>query len=136
MLQLNRLWKPALLSAAVIAACILLFDTNSIRLPLLPSDRPFKFPFSWDDIPTSFWICSAITAVNFAVYVAWRVPRFWWLMNRYFVVVAGYPSAISMVSVLFSHQYWKTHLATNTIFLYTIGMTRKSTCFRCNYSAP
>jgi hypothetical protein len=124
--QFDRLWKPTVFSTVVIAACILLFNTDVIQAPPLPSDHSFKFPASWADIPTSFWTCTAISALNFAIYLAWRVPRAWWAMNRYFVVVAGYPSSISMVSSLFSHQYWKAHLANNTIFLFTIGMTSES----------
>lgn len=57
-----------------------------------------------------------ILAMNIAVYVAWRIPSAWRVLNRYFVVTPGYPRMFSMIGNTFSHYSFK-HLAMNMLTL-------------------
>jgi rhomboid-like protein len=81
----------------------------------------------WPDIPPAAATVLGIMGTNVAIYVLWKVPPAWRMLNRYFISVPLYPYAGSVVGSIFSHQQL-THLATNTLILWLIGLRRKS-CF-------
>ncbi|OKL60441.1 hypothetical protein UA08_04323 [Talaromyces atroroseus] len=75
----------------------------------------------WPDIPPAAATVLGIMGTNIAIWVLWKVPPAWRLLNRYFISVPLYPYAPSVVGSIFSHQQIK-HLATNTLILWLIGL--------------
>lgn len=64
-------------------------------------------------------VCSLIGA-NAAIFLAWRLPPLWRLLNRYFISVPLAPHAPAMLGTAFSHQSF-THLAVNMGLLAMLG---------------
>jgi hypothetical protein len=77
------------------------------------------------DLSPSIITCGAITAVSLVILLAWRLPRAWYTMNRYFLLSAGVPNAFSVLGSVFSHQRWIMHLAANSALLFSFGMPCK-----------
>ena len=77
----------------------------------------------WPDIPPAAATILGVAGANVAVWMLWKVPPAWRLLNRYFISVPLYPYAASVVGSVFSHQQVK-HLATNTLILWLIGLRR------------
>lgn len=82
----------------------------------------------WRDVPPAAATVFGIMGVNVAIYLLWKAPPAWRLLNRYFISVPLYPYAMSVVGSIFSHQQLR-HLATNTLILWLIG-TRRTLLFR------
>lgn len=86
---------------------------------------PAKKDRLWPDIPPAAATVGAIIGVNVAVTIMWKyIPPSWRLLNRFFVVVPFYPSALSMLGSSFSHQSWR-HLAMNMCVLGIMGTRGK-----------
>lgn len=113
---LRRLGPAALLALGVLGACITLHEMYA---PPPKSARVFP------DVPPAIATLAAITAINFAVFIAWRMPFLWRPMNKYFLVAPGYPYALGVFGAQFGHQSL-VHLFTNTIILWPFGLMRKS----------
>ena len=79
----------------------------------------------WPDLPPAAATVITLIGVNFGVFVLWRLPPFWRLLNRNFLVVPAYPYSMSMLTACFSHQEF-THLLSNIIPLWFIGTHRRS----------
>jgi rhomboid-like protein len=108
---LRRLGPSALVLLAVLAGCWMLDETYN------PPPRSARmFP----DIPPAIATLGAITAINFAVFVAWRIPPLWRTMNKTFQVTAAYPFAIGTLGAQFSHQSFR-HLFVNMVMLWPFG---------------
>lgn len=74
----------------------------------------------WPNTPPAAATVLTLVLANLAVFVAWRVPRAWRFLNRYFVCIPGWPYAVSIVGNTFSHQtFW--HLAANMAVLWLVG---------------
>ncbi|KAI5251290.1 hypothetical protein E4T42_04460 [Aureobasidium subglaciale] len=109
--NLRRLGPSALVLIAVLGGCWMLNETYT------PPPRSARmFP----DVPPAIATLGAITAINFAVFVAWRIPPLWRTMNKTFQVTAAYPFAIGTLGAQFSHQSFR-HLFMNTIMLWPFG---------------
>jgi rhomboid-like protein len=121
--NLRRLGPSALVLLAVLAGCWMLDETYN------PPPRSARmFP----DVPPAVATLGAITAINFAVFVAWRIPPLWRTMNKTFQVTAAYPFAIGTLGAQFSHQGFR-HLFANMVMLWPFGWIRKcQTKFRCH----
>jgi rhomboid-like protein len=80
-------WERILPSAVVVGifTCLLVAYAAYYR-PLKRSDR------LWPDIPPAAATVGAIMLANLAVYAAWKIPPFWGLLNRYFILVAATPA--------------------------------------------
>ncbi|CAK7265901.1 hypothetical protein SEPCBS119000_001744 [Sporothrix epigloea] len=63
----------------------------------------------------------ALIGANIAVFVAWRLPPLWRLLNRYMIVVPATPRPLSLLGAMFSHQK-ASHLFANALFLWFIGI--------------
>lgn len=116
MSTLRRLGPSGLLALGVLGACLTLHEMYT---PPPKSARIFP------DIPPAVATLGAITAINAAVFVAWRLPFLWRTMNKYFLVAPGYPFAMGIFGAQFGHQTF-VHLFTNTLFLWPFGLMRKS----------
>ncbi|KAG7121736.1 Rhomboid protein 1 like [Verticillium longisporum] len=62
-----------------------------------------------------------LIAINALVFLAWRVPPLWRLMNRYFLLVHGLPRPASLVLASFSHSSFLTHFLPNMAALWVLG---------------
>ena len=87
--------------------------------------QPSREARLWPDLPPAAATVITLIGVNVAVFVLWRLPPFWRLLNRNFLVVPAYPYSMSMLTACFSHQEF-THLLSNIIPLWLIGTHRKS----------
>ena len=79
----------------------------------------------WPDLPPAAATVITLIGVNVGIFVLWRLPPFWRLLNRNFLVVPAYPYSMSMLTACFSHQEF-THLLSNIIPLWFIGTHRRS----------
>ncbi|KAI0847544.1 rhomboid-domain-containing protein [Daldinia vernicosa] len=68
----------------------------------------------WPTIPPAAATCLAIVGINLAVWIYWRVPPLWALMNRYFIVVPATPRPLQLVGAIFSHHKF-SHMALNMV---------------------
>lgn len=109
---LRRLGPAALLALGVLGACITLHEMYA---PPPKSARMFP------DVPPTVATLGAITAINTALFIAWRMPFLWRTMNKYFLVAPGYPNAVGVFGAQFSHQSPR-HLFTNTLLMWTFGL--------------
>ncbi|CAK7565617.1 MAG: hypothetical protein SEPTF4163_003539 [Sporothrix epigloea] len=62
-----------------------------------------------------------LIGANIAVFVGWRLPPLWRLLNRYMIVVPATPRPLSLLGAMFSHQK-ASHLFANALFLWFIGI--------------
>ena len=113
---LTRLWPSGLFTLIVIGASIL-FAQNYVPPPrharLLP------------DTPPAAATVQTLVLLNVAFFMMWRAPPLWRFMNRYCIIVTGFPKWQSMLGNVFSHQE-VVHLATNMVGLWFIGTQRES----------
>lgn len=74
------------------------------------------------DTSLTYATIAGIAMINVAVFVAWKLPPFWPILNKYFVMTPGYPRALSTLGAAFSHQSsW--HLLSNMLGLTLLGST-------------
>lgn len=116
---LRRLGPAALLALGVLGACITLHEMYA---PPPKSARMFP------DLPPAVATLGAITAINTALFIAWRMPFLWRTMNKYFLVAPGYPYALGVFGAQFSHQA-PGHLFINTVLMWSFGLMRKYRLF-------
>jgi rhomboid-like protein len=114
--NLRRLGPSALVLLAVLGACWILSESYT------PPPRSARMV---PDVPPAIATLGAITAINFAVFIAWRIPPLWRSMNKTFQVTAAYPFAIATLGAQFSHQTIR-HLFVNTVMLWPFGWICKS----------
>lgn len=88
-------------------------------------EPPARQDRMWPNVPPAAATVMSIIGINVGVFMLWKFPPAWKLLNRYFLSVAAYPYALSVVGSVFSHQAFK-HLATNMIILWFLGTRRES----------
>ncbi|KAF2495885.1 hypothetical protein BU16DRAFT_526434 [Lophium mytilinum] len=108
----QRLWPSAAFTVAVCTLCGL-FATN-----YEPPDNAVRL---FSDFTPALATCSVIVGINLAVFVVWRIPRFWPLLNKYMVSTPAYPVALATLGNIFSHQSF-SHLLLNITWLMTMGV--------------
>lgn len=96
--------------------------------PPLKQDRMFP------DTPPAAATAMAIIGLNLGVYLLWKVPPAWRMLNRHFIIVNAWPRATSMIGSVFSHQTLK-HLALNMGLLWFIGTRLHDDIGRGNFLA-
>ncbi|KAM3074151.1 hypothetical protein ACMFMF_006173 [Clarireedia jacksonii] len=86
-------------------------------------------------LPPAFTTVASLVLLNFAVFALWHHPPAFRFLNKYFLVVPGYPRALSMIGSVFSHQQFLTHLVPNMFFLSFIGIRLHDEIGRANFLA-
>lgn len=110
--QSQRLLAPLIFTIITLGLCYV-FAQNY--------EAPARQDRMWPDIPPAAATVGAIIGANLAVTFLWKyVPPSWRLLNRFFVIVPFYPSALGVLGSTFSHQTWR-HLATNMMVLGLMG---------------
>ncbi|CAG8982739.1 hypothetical protein HYALB_00001020 [Hymenoscyphus albidus] len=125
MTKFQRLWPSALVLLGILAAS---FTFVAVYTP--PKNSARLFP----DIPPSAATVGGLIFLNAAVLFAWRIPPLWRFMNKYFIVVSGYPYALSNIGSIISHQGFK-HYAPNMVFLWFMGTILHDEIGRANFLA-
>ena len=116
MSPLRRLFPSALFCVFVVGASIL-FAQNYV-----PPPRRARL---WPDTPPAAATVMTIIAMNVAVLMMWRLaPPMWGFLNRYFLMIAGWPRPVSLLGNCFSHQH-VPHLAGNMVTFWFIGTQGK-----------
>jgi rhomboid-like protein len=121
----QRLWPSALVVLCVVGASV---GFTSVYVPLSHSAR------MWPDMPPAAATVITLIAANTLVFVAWRVPPAFRILNKYFLSVPGYPRALAIVGNIFSHQT-ASHFAINMIVLWLVGTPLHDAIGRGNFLA-
>ncbi|KAI9686074.1 MAG: hypothetical protein M1822_004057 [Bathelium mastoideum] len=107
----RRIFPSLMLLLAIVGGCVLYTSTYT---PPARANRLLP------DTPTALATIGALIGANAAVFVAWRLPPLWPLLNRYAVLVPGQPYAASLLGNVFSHQKG-AHLLLNMGMLALLG---------------
>lgn len=121
----QRLWPSGLVTLLVIGLSI---GWTQIYVPPTTANR------LWPETPPAAATCMALIMMNAAVFVLWHFPPALRMLNKYFIVVPGYPRALAMVGNLFSHQSLQ-HLGLNMIMLWFMGTRLQDDIGRANFLA-
>ncbi|KAI1621735.1 rhomboid-like protein [Exophiala viscosa] len=104
---------PSLIFVSLVVGASYLYSQYWVR----PKQSERFFP----TVSLSFATITGVIATNFVIFCAWRMPPFWRLLNKYFIIVPAYPYAFSMLGSIFSHQTL-THFLANMIPLLIFGL--------------
>lgn len=85
-------------------------------------------------LPASVATCLLLVGLNLGVFVAWRIPPLWRVLNKYGTVAPGYPYAVSVLGNIFSHQEF-SHFAVNMAMLLSLGVQLHELVGRGNFLA-
>lgn len=119
----QRLGPSALLVFGVLGLCYI--------FPLIytpPTNSQRMFP----DIPPAAATVFGLIMANTAVFILWRFPPAFRMLNMYFITVPGYPRALSLLGNIFSHQT-VSHLSVNMLILYFMGIKLHDEVGRANF---
>ncbi|PKX94453.1 rhomboid protease PCP1 [Aspergillus novofumigatus IBT 16806] len=83
-------------------------------------EAPARADRMWPDMPPAAATAFAIMGANLTIFLLWKFPPAWRMLNRYFISVPFKPHPLSIVGNVFSHQQFK-HLALNMLMLWFIG---------------
>ena len=78
----------------------------------------------WPDVPPAAATVIGLIGVNAAIWMLWKIPPAWRMLNKYFISVPVFPYSASMVGSVFSHQQLR-HLGVNMAILWFIGTKRE-----------
>ena len=106
-----RLWPSGLFTIIVIGASIL-FAQNYVP----PPQQARIYP----ETPPAASTVLTLIFINAAAFMCWRIPPLWRFMNRYCIMVTGFPKWQTMLGNVFSHQQ-VAHLGVNMLGLWFIG---------------
>lgn len=114
--QSQRLLSPLIFTIITLGLCYVFAQTY---------EAPARQDRLWPDVPPAAATVGAIIGANLAITFLWKyIPPSWKLLNRFFVIVPFYPSALGVLGSTFSHQTWR-HLATNMMVLGLMGTRGK-----------
>lgn len=74
----------------------------------------------WPDIPPAAATVGILCLANIAVYLAWKTPPLWGVLNRYFVLTPATPRPLQLFGAMFSHQAFP-HVLFNLVGLWVFG---------------
>ncbi|KAL1618851.1 hypothetical protein SLS54_006966 [Diplodia seriata] len=109
--QAARILPTALVSALILAGLYIFTETYT---------PPVAAARLWPDTPPALATCFALLNINLLIFLAWRFPPFYRPFNKYLLQTPGYPTALSVLGNVFSHQDPK-HLFMNMLILMGAG---------------
>ncbi len=125
MSSFRRIFPSFLLATTLCVGCYFFAQTYT---------RPKQSDRFFPDVSLSSATIGAIVAINVAVWVLWKLPPYWSMLNKYFLFVPAYPYALSNLGTLFSHQTgW--HLSMNMLALGIFGLPLHEEIGRGNFLA-
>jgi rhomboid-like protein len=119
----ERLWPSTLVVLGVVGLC---YVFPSLYTPPMNSQRLFP------EIPPSAATVFGLMMANLTVFMLWRIPPAFRMLNKYFITVPGYPRALSLVGNVFSHQS-ASHFLVNMLVLYFVGIRLHEEVGRANF---
>ncbi|KAI1639219.1 hypothetical protein F4809DRAFT_596222 [Biscogniauxia mediterranea] len=117
---------PAFAMAVLVCAGCAVFATT-----YTPPSRSWRL---WPDIPPAAATCIGIIAANLGVWVMWKLPPMWSILNKYFLVIAATPRPVQLMGAIFSH-HGLAHLAMNMVPLWFFGTRLHDEIGRGNFLA-
>ncbi|KAM0279317.1 hypothetical protein ACHAQH_004664 [Verticillium albo-atrum] len=126
MTHFERLLPATTLVVLVVAA---LAGFAAVYTPPAQHDRLFP------EVSLATATVGTLIGINLLVFLAWRVPPLWRIMNRYFLLVHGLPRPASLVFASFSHSSFLTHLLPNMAALWVLGTLLHEDVGRANLVA-
>ncbi|KAK6958233.1 hypothetical protein Daesc_001029 [Daldinia eschscholtzii] len=121
----ERLLPQAIMTVLIFAGCA------AYAIVYTPPKRSERL---WPDIPPAAATCLALVGINLTVWVSWRLPPLWALLNRYFIVVAATPRPFQLIGAIFSHQNF-SHAMLNMVGLWFFGTRLHDEIGRGNFLA-
>ena len=115
---------PSFLFVAVVAGLCYLYAVTWI--PPKRSERMFP------NVGLAIATVGGIVATNLFIYVLWKWPPAWRLLNRYMITVPGMPVPLSFLGNIFSHQTFK-HVGVNMLWLLVLGPSLHEDIGRGNF---
>ncbi|OJD38604.1 rhomboid family protein [Diplodia corticola] len=106
-----RILPSAFVSALILAGLYIFTETYT---------PPSSAARLWPDTPPALATCFALLNINLFIFLAWRFPPFYRPFNKYLLQTPGYPTALSVLGNIFSHQDPK-HLFMNMLILMGAG---------------
>lgn len=120
-----RILPSAAVAAVVLGLCYVLAQTYT---------PPSSSARLWPDTPPALATCFAILNINIFIFLAWHFPPLWRVFNKYLLQTPGYPTALSCLGNVFSHQDPK-HLFMNMLILMGAGPQLHELVGRGNFLA-
>lgn len=111
MSTLSRL-APSGIFTLVVVGLSLLFAQNYTS--------PSQQARLWPELPPAAATMITLIGINLAVFIAYRLPPMWAVMNRNFIVVPAYPYAFSILGAAFAHHQ-VGHMLGNMVGMWLIG---------------
>ncbi len=74
----------------------------------------------WPDVPPAAATCFGLIGINLVVWMLWKMPPLWPVLNRYFILIAATPRPLQLLGALISHQSIG-HLTGNMVLLWIFG---------------
>ena len=121
----QRLWPSGLVALLVIGLSI---GWAQVYIPPTTANR------MWPDWPPAAATISALILMNCAVFVLWHHPPAFRVLNKYFIVVPGYPRGLAILGSIFSQQTLQ-HLILNMVMLWFMGTRLHDDIGRANFLA-
>ena len=107
----QRLWPSGVFVFSAVGLALIF-----ARVYTPPSNKARLFP----DIPPAAAAVGTVVALNFLVFILWRLPFAWKTMNRGFIVAPANPQPFSMLGAEFSHHQ-VSHIFSNMVGIWLLG---------------
>ncbi|KAI9734147.1 MAG: hypothetical protein M1818_006648 [Claussenomyces sp. TS43310] len=121
----QRLWPSGLVVLCVVGTSI------AFTYIYIPPSHGARL---WPEMPPAAATIISLIVANSFVFLAWRFPPAFRLLNKYFLSVPAYPRGLSMVGNVFSHQSAR-HLLINMAVLWFMGTRLHDEIGRANFLA-
>ena len=125
MTKLQRLWPSTVVTLAILGLSALFAQNYH------PPPRKARL---WPDVPPAAATIFALIGVNVAIFLLWRIPPAWHVLNRQFTLIPAVPYCSSIILNVFSHQSF-AHLVTNMAVLWFVGTRLHNDIGRGNFLA-
>lgn len=124
-----KAWERILPSVTVVGLVLGLLATVA-AVYQEPEARYRVFP----EVETATATLGALIALNVLVYLAWKAPPMWSLLNRYMIFCVATPKPLTLFTATFSHQKLG-HLVINMLPIWAFGILLHEELGRADFLA-